>query len=177
MFFWEFPTYCHCSEIWFVGLYLQCIKRIERTGFMSNLHGLIFYWFLTHPLFLKYFFNVYLFLRQRETSMNGGGAEREGDTESEAAPGSELSAQSPMQARTHRPRDHDPSRSRKLNQLSHPGAPISHSFLTSTKAHISVLHRRYWTSVFIYRQLLFREIAAQKRGHWKKSPKLNSWNL
>ena len=27
--------------------------------------------------------------------MSGGGAEREGDTESEAAPGSELSAQSP----------------------------------------------------------------------------------
>ena len=41
-----------------------------------------------------FFFNVYLFLRQRE-SMSGGGAEREGDTESEAAPGSELSAQSP----------------------------------------------------------------------------------
>ena len=32
----------------------------------------------------KIFFNVYLFLRQRERqSMNRGGAEREGDTESE----------------------------------------------------------------------------------------------
>ena len=30
-----------------------------------------------------FFFNIYLFLRQRE-SMNGGGAEREGDTEWEA---------------------------------------------------------------------------------------------
>ena len=34
--------------------------------------------------FLKFFFfNVYLFLGQRETSMNGGGTEREGDTESD----------------------------------------------------------------------------------------------
>ena len=40
------------------------------------------------------FFNVYLFLRQRERqSVSGGEAEREGDTESEA--GSELSAQNP----------------------------------------------------------------------------------
>ena len=39
----------------------------------------------------KNFFNAYLFLRQRERqSMSGGGAEREGDTESEAA--SRLSA-------------------------------------------------------------------------------------
>ena len=38
--------------------------------------------------FIK-FFNVYLFLRQRQ-SMSGGGAEREGDTDSEA--GSRLRA-------------------------------------------------------------------------------------
>ena len=40
-----------------------------------------------------FFFNVYLFLREREErkSTSRGGAEREGDTESEAAPGSELS--------------------------------------------------------------------------------------
>ena len=42
--------------------------------------------------FFLNFFNVYLFLRQRQ-SMNGGGAEREGDTESEA--GSKLWAISP----------------------------------------------------------------------------------
>ena len=40
-------------------------------------------------VFKKIFFNVYLFLRQRQ-SMNGGGSEREGDTESEA--GSRLGA-------------------------------------------------------------------------------------
>ena len=33
--------------------------------------------------FLKLFFNVYLFLRERQ-SVSWGGAEREGDTESEA---------------------------------------------------------------------------------------------
>ena len=34
---------------------------------------------------LKFFFNVYLFLRERERqSMSGLGAERKGDTESEA---------------------------------------------------------------------------------------------
>ena len=39
----------------------------------------------------KNFFNVYLFLRNRERqSVSGGGAEREGDTESEA--GSRLPA-------------------------------------------------------------------------------------
>ena len=31
-----------------------------------------------------FFFNVYLFLRQKETQHERGGAEREGDTESEA---------------------------------------------------------------------------------------------
>ena len=62
-------------------------------------------------LFL-YFFNVYLFLRERErereTEREWGGAEREGDTESEA--GSRLQAVSPRArrgARTHEPRDHD----------------------------------------------------------------------
>ena len=41
-----------------------------------------------------FFFNVYLFFGDRERqSMNGGGAEREGDTESEA--GSGLRAISP----------------------------------------------------------------------------------
>ena len=47
------------------------------------------FWYLTlgltfHKLFFS-FFNVYLFLRERERqSVNGGGAEREGDIESEA---------------------------------------------------------------------------------------------
>ena len=45
--------------------------------------------------FLNYFLTFIYFLNRERQSMTGGGAEREGDTESEADPGSELSAQSP----------------------------------------------------------------------------------
>ena len=48
-------------------------------------------WLLNFILFYCHFFNVYLFLRERERqSISRGGAEREGDTESEA--GSRLRA-------------------------------------------------------------------------------------
>ena len=52
--------------------------------------------------FLKTFFNVYLFLRERERERESeherGGAETEKETQNvKQAPGSELSAQSPMQ--------------------------------------------------------------------------------
>ena len=55
--------------------------------------------------------------------MNGGGSEREGDTESEG--GSRLRAVSPEPDAGLElgPRDRDPSRSRTLNRLSHPGVP------------------------------------------------------
>ena len=43
---------------------------------------------------IKAFFNVYVSFER--ASESGGGAEREGDTESEAGPGSELSALSQM---------------------------------------------------------------------------------
>ena len=51
----------------------------------------VFHWCLLYKE-KNFFFNVYLFLGQRQ-SMNGGGSEREGDTESEA--GSRLRAISP----------------------------------------------------------------------------------
>ena len=51
--------------------------------------------------------------------MSGGGADREGDTESEA--GLNCGAQ------THG-RDHDLSQSQMLNQLGHPGAPQVYNF-------------------------------------------------
>ena len=102
---------------------------------------------LQFVFFKKIFFNVYLFLRDREKpSMNGGGSETEGDTESEA--GSRLWAVSTEPdaggARTHGPRDHDPRQRRMLNWLSHPGAPslfslstflflpVTHPIITST---------------------------------------------
>ena len=52
--------------------------------------------------------------------MSRGRAEREGDTCQKQAPGSELSAQSPMCARTHELQDHDLSRSWTLKQPTEP---------------------------------------------------------
>ena len=60
-----------------------------------------------------------IFERER---MSRGGAERDGDTESEA--GSSLSCQHRAWhgAQTPEPQDHDLSQSQTLNRLSHPGA-------------------------------------------------------
>ena len=61
------------SHAWMLGLRLQCLEDISD------------------------FFNVYLFLRQRETEHEQGrGRERETQNPKQA-PGSEPSAQSPMQ--------------------------------------------------------------------------------
>ena len=46
--------------------------------------------------FFLIFFNVYSCFERQGHSVSGGGAETEGDTESEAGPGSELTAQSPL---------------------------------------------------------------------------------
>ena len=83
------------------------------------------------------FFNVYLFLRQRETGCERGRGRERGRHRI----GNRLQALSCQHraqhgARTHGPRDHDLSRSRPLNQLSHPGAPIHSSF----DGHLDCLH-------------------------------------
>ena len=67
------------------------------------------------------FLSVFIFERDRQ-SVSRKGADRERETKNPKwVPGSELSAQSPMQGSTHQPRDHNLSRSQMLNQLSHPG--------------------------------------------------------
>ena len=76
---------------------------------------------------------IYFGDRERQ-SMSPGGAERERETQNQKqAPGSELSARSLTRGSTHKPWDHDLSRSRSLNRLSHPGAPavdaFDHTFL------------------------------------------------
>ena len=54
-----------------------------------------------------------------------GKGQRERETQNrKQAPGSKLSTEPRCRARTHRPQDRDLSRSRALNQLSHPGAPL-----------------------------------------------------
>ena len=75
------------------------------------------------------FLNVYLFLRDRE-STSGGGAEREREIQNlKQAPGSELSAQSPMQGSNSRTMRSWPERSRMLNRPSHPGTPFFLTFI------------------------------------------------
>ena len=51
-----------------------------------------------------------------------GEGQKEGDTESEEAPGSELD-RARSGGSNYEPREHDLSPSRALNRLSHPGAP------------------------------------------------------
>ena len=77
----------------------------------------------------KFFFNVYLFLRQRETGHERGRGRERGRHRI----GNRLQAPSHQPrarrgARTHGPRDCDLSRSRTLNQLSHPGTPLIYFF-------------------------------------------------
>ena len=61
---------------------LEVCRKVEVL--LSNNHipeiVLPFYFFLLK----KCFFNVYLFLRDRDRAQAGGGTEREGDTESQA---------------------------------------------------------------------------------------------
>ena len=74
--------------------------------------------------FLDFFFNIY-FWETEEQSTSGRGAERERET------------QNPKHSCQHRTRrgawGHDMSRSRTLNQLSHPGAPEL-AFLSDNRA-------------------------------------------
>ena len=60
--------------------------------------------------------------------MSGGGAEREGSTESEAGSGLRAVSTAGLELTDS---DHDLSRSLLLNRLSHPGAPESFFFFNS----------------------------------------------
>ena len=86
---------------------------------LASLLGLSF--FLS--FFLLFFFNVYLFLRDGKRAQAGEG-QREGETQNlKKAPGSELSAQSPMQGSNSQTVGSWPEPKSTLNQLRHPGAP------------------------------------------------------
>ena len=68
------------------------------------------------------FFNIYFLERERQSKAREGQRERETQNQKQA-PGSELSAQSLKQGLKPQTVRSWPSRSRSLNQLSHPGAP------------------------------------------------------
>ena len=90
-------------------------------GWLKSLAVFLFVYILTF---------IHFWERKTETERRRGrGKEREGDTESEA--GSRLSCQHRAWRRawTHKPRDHDLSRSWTLNRLSHPGAPTKTSLI------------------------------------------------
>ena len=99
------------------------------------------------------FFNVYLFLRETETEYEWVRG-RERGTHRLRSRLQALSCQHrvPRRARTHELWDHDLSRSRTLNRLSHPGAPVDLSlkkksihFILTRKSHrneVVVSHKR-----------------------------------
>ena len=71
-------SWLHCA-VWFGTRILEFLFRLCLFKLLYRVKPAVsFYFFI-------YFFNVYLFLRDTERqSMSRGGAEREGDTESEA---------------------------------------------------------------------------------------------
>ena len=73
------------DDVWEVEKYTNIHNQLQSQS-LSTEHNV--------GMFLNFFECFYSFLRERQNT-GGGRAEREGDTESEAGPDSELSAQSP----------------------------------------------------------------------------------
>ena len=83
-------------DIWIIPIQLQGFDDYfkDRMVSMPKYVNIVFAFFLLY--FFNFFFNVYLFLRQRETEHERGRV-RERETQNwKQAPGSELSAQSRM---------------------------------------------------------------------------------
>ena len=114
------------SRCWQVWLLLGSFSPACRWGFPACSRGLpsVRACALISSFFFLIFFNVYLFLRQRETEHEWGRVTERGRHRI----WNRLQALSCRHrarrgAWTHGPWDHDLSRSRTVNQPSHPGAP------------------------------------------------------
>ena len=114
---------------------------------------------------------IYFWDRER-WSISGGGAEREGDTESEA--GSRLWAlncqhRAWREARIHKPGDNDLSWGRTRNQLSHPGAPyVSSSIQMFPRSFMHVIHVFHACFMHVLQDLLW--------SNWGQKQQLNCIN-
>ena len=110
---YEFNHLCLCNislnsaEHWFV-----CFKLVWMLSWAY--YETCFFISYTFLRIIRIFFNVCLFLRERERGRHRIRSRLQ-----------VLSCQHrpPPRARTHKPQDHDLSRSRMRNRLSHPGAP------------------------------------------------------
>ena len=77
-------------------------------------------------LYFKKIFNVYLFLREKETEREQGrGTEKGRHRIRSRRQAQSCQHRARREARTHKPRDHDLSRCWMPNWLSHPSAPIN----------------------------------------------------
>ena len=97
------------------------------------------------------FFNVYFFLRERQ-HVNRGRGRQTGRQDLKRAPCWQQRVW--CGARTHKPWDHDLSWSQKLNQLSHPGAPlrffVKKKYVQDTFALIITAYRKLLIFEYLY---------------------------
>ena len=101
---------------WPMGCRMDIVSAEMKTTFTSL------------SIFFLIFFNVYLFLRQRQ-GMNRGGSERGRHRNWNKLQALSDQHRAQRGAWTHGQRDHDLSRSRPLNRLSHPGTPSLSIFI------------------------------------------------
>ena len=101
------------------------------------------------------FSNVYLFLRERKKqSTSRRGAERGRHRIWSRLLALSCQHRARCGARTHKPWDHDPSWSRMLNWLSHPGAPTLITILKAVSPNTVTLGDRALTYEFSLQQAL-----------------------
>ena len=103
-----------------------------KQGFNSWVSKIVTAWclyFIANFFLLLFFLHLFIFERQRETEHEQGRGRERGRHRIRSrlqALGCQHRAQ--YGARTHEPWDHDLSRSRTLNRLSHPGTPIANFY-------------------------------------------------